>query len=123
MNGGAFTIEVDRPRRALYVRVSGPLSDTVLAECSRATRLLPEFKEGFGTLLDLTGISTVNVSSAAIMFFGRAAQKDVNRFAILTDNITASGFARIYEIIADMGEHRVHVFNDEGEALEWIQSA
>jgi hypothetical protein len=123
MNSGAFTVAVDRPRRVIHARVFGPLSDTVLAECSRVTRLLPEFKEGFGTLLDLTEISTVNVSSAAIMFFGRAAQKDVNRVAILTDNITAFGFARIYEIIADVGEHRVHVFNDEGAALEWIQGA
>jgi hypothetical protein len=120
MDGSSVLLEIDETRRRIRVSVVGPLSDSVLGECSRSARALPEFKEGYGALLDLQRITTVDVTSEAMVHFGQRAQNDINRVAILSENMTMFGLAMTYEAIADLGGNRVRVFTDEEPAEEWV---
>ena len=116
---GSVAGEIAHSNRLLRVKVRGRLTDAVLGDCSRTARSLPEFKSGYAAMLDLTDITEVEVSSSAITLFGRGTQRDVNRIAIVTNKITAFGWAQIYEIIADLEQNRVRIFNDEASAITW----
>jgi hypothetical protein len=116
----SLAIELGHSNYLLRLKVRGPLTDLVLGDLSRTVRSLPEFKAGCAFLLDLTEITDVELSSGAITLFARGAQRDVNRIAILTNNITAFGWAQIYEIIADLEQNRIRVFTDEASAMTWV---
>jgi SpoIIAA-like len=115
-----FSIEVDQTQRIIRVTVTGHFNDAVYSEFRRALRALPEFNERYGVLLDLRRITALEISSDAVVIFGHAAKNDLNRMAILTNNINADAWARIYQMIANSEANRVYVCNDLESATEWI---
>lgn len=115
-----ISLEIDKARRLLRLTVTGRVTDPVILECSRIVRATPEFQSGYSTLLDLSNITKAEVSSQVVVGIAQSAQEDTNRIAILTQNITAFGMARMYEIVADLSEQRVQVHTDEELALEWL---
>ena len=123
MSQSTVNVAFDDLQQFIRVAISGVLTDTVLLECSRRTRELPEFRSGFGILVDLSGLTSVKITSDAVVQLARAAQKDKNKIAIVTQNPTAYGVARTYEIVSDLNESRVRVLRDEASALQWVADA
>lgn len=120
MSHEAVSVDVDEAQRLIRVAVIGPLTESVLFEWTRVLKAIPQFQEGYAAFVDLSGITTTEVSSEAVVAFAQAAHQDNNRVAIFAPNIAAFGIARLYEIIADPTESRVRVFTDEGLAFEWL---
>jgi hypothetical protein len=115
----AVSIQVD-PRGFVRTSVVGPLTDEILRVCSQRTRALPEFQAGMPVLLDFSGTTSLQITTDAVVALGKAAQKDTNRFAILAPQPATFGMARMYEIIGDLTESRIGVYQDEQSAIEWL---
>ena len=115
-----ISLEIDEARRLLRAKITGLVTDATITECSNVIRATPQFRSGYSTLIDLSNITKAEVSSQVVVGIAQSAQSDTNRIAILTQNITAFGMARMYEIIADLSEQRVQVHTDEELALEWL---
>lgn len=116
-----FSVEVDRERGYIRAKPLGQLTDELMAECSQHVRALPEFKAGMPMLLDLSAIGSMELTTDRVVSFAEAAQKDVNRIAILAPQPAAYGMARMYEIIGDLNENRIGVYQNEATALQWLR--
>jgi hypothetical protein len=114
-------VRVD-PRGFIIGSLIGEVTDEMMVECSRQIRETPEFQTGMPVLIDLTGATSVKITTDQVVEVAKTAQKDVNRIAIVAPDATAYGMARMYEIIADLTEHedRVAVYHDEASALIWL---
>jgi hypothetical protein len=120
MDGGGVELEVDPSRKIIRVIVRGAFTEALAGEASRTMRSAPEFQSGFGTLIDLCGVTNVEVTSETVQGFAERAQKDRNRVAILVNQAVLYGLARLYEILSDLTEDRVRVFQDEASAIDWL---
>src|SRR4051812_34243825 len=100
MSSERVTLVIDQARRLIRIIFKGPLTDALLLEGSRLMRSSPEFQSGFGTLIDVTGSTTINITTELLVALAEAAQKDKNRIAILAHDVTLFGMGRMYEIIS-----------------------
>jgi hypothetical protein len=117
----AALVRVD-PRGFLVGSPVGEVTDEILAETSHRLHDTPEFKSGMPVLIDLSHATSLKITTDQVVAFAKAAQKDVNRIAIIAPDVTAYGLARMYEMIADLTEERVAVYRDEASALIWLAS-
>jgi hypothetical protein len=74
-----------------------------MTQASRLMRSSPEFHSGFGVLINLFGLASVEIPTGIVQRFAEAAQMDTNRMAILANPMQMGvyGLARLYEILGD----------------------
>lgn len=116
---GSNLVEIDA-RGFIRLSLLGPLTDLATIQASRAIRNSTEFQSGMPTLIDLSGITSIEVATDTIVALAQGAQSDRNRVALFAPEPEVYGLARVYEIIGDLAENRVRVFHEEALALSWL---
>jgi hypothetical protein len=81
----------------------------------------PDFDPAYRQLVDLRGISKVDVTGAGLRSLGRANPwNEPTRRAIVCGLDVVFGMARMYQLLTDEDPHEVRVFREISEALDWL---
>src|SRR5687768_12317952 len=98
MTGDGIDVQIDRSRKILRIVLTGPLTEGLMTQARRVMRSAPEFQSGFGVLIDLFGLTSVEIRAGIVQTFAEAAQSDENRMAILVNptQMAVYGLARLY---------------------------
>ncbi len=114
--------KIDKENRLVMTTGSGTV--TVADALAHQEKLLrdPDFDPTFSQLLDFSHVTKIEVNSEHIR---RIAQNSVfspvSRRAILVNNDTAFGLARMFAILRESaGDNGIEVFRNLDDALEWV---
>ena len=82
----------------------------------------PDFDPSFSQLVDLTHVTSVDVTASDIRKLAQANLFSCgSRRAILATSEVAFGLARMFEALRESaGEDGIQVFRDLNEALDWL---
>ena len=114
--------KIDKERRLVMSTGSGAF--TLVDALAHQQRLAndPDFDPSFSQLVDLTHVTSVDVTASDIR---KLAQANLfsrgSRRAILATSDVAFGLARMFEALRESaGEDGIQVFRDLNEALDWL---
>lgn len=113
--------EIDPQRRLVTSRIWGAVTDAEIHQHNQKLRYDPKFDPTFQQLVDMTGITTIGVSTSMInetsldQFF----EPGTRRAFIATDD-AVFGMARMFALRAEGLGQTIQVFRDSDEAREWL---
>ena len=114
--------KIDRERR--FVLTTGSGSFNLLDALAHQEALLrdPEFDPTFSQLMDLTQVTSFDISSAdAHSLAQRTIFAPDSRRAILVNSDLGFGLSRMFEMLRDnLGEEGIRVFRNREEASAWV---
>ena len=116
-----FSFHVDEDARVFHVEAFGEVNDMELMDLSTILRKEAAFFSGFPVLCDCSALTTVSVSSGVIEVLAKAARSRTNFLAIVAPLAVAFGLARMYQIISDPDDLRIHVFTRVEDAMAWLE--
>jgi len=90
-------------------------------DLSASLRKEAAFFSGFPVLCDCSALTRVSVSSGVIEVLAKAARSRTNFLAIVAPLAVAFGLARMYQIISDPDDLRIHVFTRVEDAMAWLE--
>jgi hypothetical protein len=67
-------------------------------------------------------LTAVLISSSLLESLGRAARVRTNFVAIIAPSPVGFGLARMYQILSDPEDTRMHVFTGAEEAMAWLKT-
>lgn len=111
---------VDPANRVAYCRAWGAFTDDDLARVREALYADPSFTPDLAVLLDLTGVTDMNLSSQAVGDLARGSgfAPTARRAFVVTSDV-AYGMARMFAIFTGH-EDTVQVFRDHASAMRWL---
>ena len=115
------TYEIDSQRRLVTSRIWGAVTDIEVFQHNQTLRTDPKFDPTYRQLVDMTGITSIGVSTSMInetsldQFF----EPGTRRAFIATDD-AVFGMARMFALRAEGLGQTIQVFRDEGLAKEWL---
>jgi hypothetical protein len=97
------------------------LTDADVLAARERLRTDPDFQNHYCELVDLQGVTSIEVSSATIR---QLAQQDLwgphARRAFVVGSEVAFGLARMFDILTDERGHEIRVFTTMPEARQWL---
>jgi hypothetical protein len=118
-----FLFYVDESIKVFHVEAIGEVNDTELMDLSARLRQEPAFVSGYPILCDCSALTTVSISASLIELLARAARSRTNFVAVVAPLPVAFGLARMYQIISDPEDARIHVFAGVDEARAWLETS
>ena len=116
-----FQFEFDYANRILLLRVEGPLSDQLLAECYDAIRNYSVATDAQIGIFDLSSVSNFAASSEFIRQLAKrepAMPEATKRLRIIAvENTTGFGLARMFQIVGEKGRPMLQVVRTMHDAL------
>ena len=113
---------IDRPRRTVYSRAWGILTDQDLIQNSAALYADPGFEAGLDQLYDFTEVTEVKVSSPVLLHLALSSRfAPTSRRAVAVSSDIAYGMARMYAILSGR-EDTIQVFRDRPSAVQWLEA-
>ena len=113
--------EIDPQRRLVTSRIWGAVTDSEIHQHNATLRTDPRFDASYQQLVDMTGITTIGVSTSMInetsldQFF----EPGTRRAFIATDD-AVFGMARMFALRAEGLGQTIQVFREEDQAKEWL---
>jgi hypothetical protein len=117
-----LSFDVDDVQRVITVIMRGLVTDRRLYEVLVELRSMPQYESAYSVVFDARDVSVGQVTGDGEYDLARLTHTDVNRMAIVVPDAVSFGMAQIYEICANWKDHRVSVFTNMPEALEWLGS-
>jgi hypothetical protein len=125
-NGGyiemPFSFHVDENTGVIHVQAIGEVTDAELLEVSDRLRHESAFVAGYPILCDGSTVTALSISSILIESLGRTARSRTNLVAIIAPRPVGFGLARMYQILSDPENTRMHVFTRAEEAMAWLKT-
>ena len=118
-----FAVHLDEGTGVLHIRGIGEVKDTELADLSKRVREHPAFIAGCALLYDGSAATAHSLSANLIQSLARAARGDKNPFAFIMPSAAGFGLASMYQILSDVENDRIPVFENSRDAVVWLQSA
>ncbi len=115
------TYRIDKSRRIVFTTAYGRVEEAEVLAHQDKLRRDPDFDPSFAQLFDTHGVTSVQVSTAAIRRlaqrnpFGAGARR---AFIMPTDELY--GLGRMFQILTEDSGHEVHIFRDEALARSWL---
>ena len=101
--------------------MTGTIRDADLLAARDAARADPLFPPGFRQLIDLTGASEFDVSSAAAESLAPSSSvAPGTKRAIVAPSDMAFGTSRVFAVYAERHGHDVRVFRFLNDAMRWL---
>jgi hypothetical protein len=117
-----LSFHVDENMRVIHVQAIGEVNDAELVELSDRLRHEVAFVSGYPILCDGAALTAVLISSSLLESLGRAARVRTNFVAIIAPSPVGFGLARMYQILSDPENTRMHVFTRAEEAMAWLKT-
>jgi hypothetical protein len=118
-----FSFDVDGAARVLHVQAVGKVTDTELIDFMARLRREVAFVTGYPILCNCSLLTSVSISSNLIESLARSLKSRTNIVAVIAPNAAAFGLARMYQILSDPDEARIHVFARAEEAMAWLNAS
>ena len=107
--------------RFVYSRLWGSISEAVLLAHAQALRSDPRFHPSFAQLVDLSAVSGIPLTTAAVRRAGTThAFGAGSRRAVVAVSDFSFGMARMFELLREGAADEVKVFRDIPSALTWL---
>jgi len=116
-----FSFHVDDNTRVLHVEATGEVNDTELRDISASLRKEAAFLSGYPILCDCSAVTTVSISASLIEVLAKAGKQRTNFVAVVAPLAVAFGLARMYQILCDPDDLRIHVFARVEDAKAWLE--
>ena len=116
-----FAFHVDENTGVIHVQAIGEVNDAELIELSDRLGHDAAFVAGYPILCDGSTLTAVLISSSLIASLGRTARSRANLVAIVAPSPVAFGLSRMYQILSDPEDTRMHVFPRAEEAMAWLR--
>ncbi|MDB4952386.1 MAG: hypothetical protein JWM27_5035 [Gemmatimonadetes bacterium] len=112
---------IDPERGLVESAVSGEVTDEVMLQRQAVLRAHPLFRPHFRQLLDLSGVTRVQVTADCIRRLALGTPFGAgSRRAIVASRPAAVGMARMFQVLAEERQNDVRVFPDVRSAREWL---
>ena len=116
-----WSYHIDLDKRRVTSTVTGVIGDTDLQEHMNALGEDPDFGEDLDQLMDLTGASKIEVTSAMVRdSFQASPFGSGSRRAIVASSDLAFGLARMFQILRDDHPDEIEVFRGIEEAGRFL---
>lgn len=115
------TYEIDPQRRIVTSRFWGAVTDAEVFEHNEKLRNDPRFDATYQQLVDLTGVTGIDVSTGTInttsldQFFEPGTRR-----AFVATHDAVFGMARMFALRAESVGQTIRVFRDGGAAKDWL---
>ena len=117
-----FSFHADESTKILHVQADRKVGDAEVMELRARLWLDPAFIAGYSILCDCSTLTEVSISASLIELLARTARSRTNLVAIIAPKAVAFGLARMYQILSDPEDKRIHVFSKSGEAMAWLEA-
>ena len=117
-----FSFHTDESRRVFHVVAIGEVNDVELMELVVRLRRETAFVAGYPILCDCSALTKVSISSCLIEGLAKAARSRTNLVAVIAPCAVAFGLARMYQIICDPENARIHVFCKAPDAAIFLEA-
>jgi hypothetical protein len=117
-----FEVHLDESTTVLHIRGTGKVNDAELADLSKRVRQDPAFIAGCALLYDGSAATAHSLSANLIQSLAKEARGDKNHVAFVMPSAAGFGLARMYQILSDVENDRVQVFENPDDALVWLRS-
>jgi len=116
----SFTI--DASRRLVTSRLWGDVTDAELRQQHAALRAAPEFDPSYAQLIDARGLDVGRISGETLSSLASTSNfaPDTRR-AVVADEDSAFGVARMFSAWSAARGHEVRVFRDLASADAWLK--
>jgi len=115
-----FSFHPDARSGIFHIRAVGQVDDTEVVDLWDRLSHETAFISGWPILCDCSGVTALLVSSNVIESFAKAARTRHNPVAIIAQQAVAFGLARMYQILNDPDDKRIHIFAKAHEASVWL---
>jgi hypothetical protein len=119
-----FRFEFDRANKILLLRVEGPLTDQLLADCYEAIHVQSVATDALIGIFDMSGVTPYEVSSECIRQLAKRepAMPDATRRPriIAVENTTGYGLARMFQIGGETRRPKLEVVRTLDAALRLL---
>ena len=112
----------DLAQRIVFCRAWGALTDHDLQTYQAAVSADPSFDPDLGQLYDGTGITDLQITSAALVLLLKQTRfaATARRAFVVASDVTF-GMARMYSLLSGH-ESTIRVFRDRESAIEWLRT-
>ena len=115
-----FSFHPDPRSGIFHVRAVGQVDDAEVIHLWDRLSRDAAFISGWPILCDCSGLTALLVSSNMIEAFAKAARTRHNLVAIIAPKPVTFGLARMYQILNDPDDKRIHIFAKVHEASAWL---
>lgn len=116
-----FSFHVDENTKVFHVEAIGEVNDMELMDLVISLRKQAAFLSGYPILCDCSAVTTVSISASQIELLAKAGKQRTNFVAVVAPLAVAFGLARMYQILSDPDDTRIHVFARVEDAKAWLE--
>lgn len=112
---------IDAARRCVFTRCWGDLTDEDLLGHQRSITAHPGFDPMMSQCMDYREVVQVSLTTDGVRALAVRSSFDARaRRAFVMNRLVLKGLARMYQVIANVSDETLRIFESREDAFEWI---
>jgi hypothetical protein len=117
-----FSFHADERAHIFHVQAMGEVDDAQVNDLWDRLSHEAAFITGWPILCDCSALTGLHTSSGVIESLAKTTRGRHSPLAIIAPQASVFGLARMYQILSDPDDQRIHVFTRPKPAMEWLKA-